>query len=659
MPITKPMRAASTLKRRLADFGAISPSSELNAACNGGFTMLKTWTKSLHQLGRDLNALRPHLRPNRWLVTGAVLASTASALFEGIGIGLLLPLIIMLTGDSAAVWEGKYLRWLPKVIPGLSNEAYGAVFCGLVLAAIGAKNVSTILYQQLQARFSCRISVNLRDALFRRLQSASLHIFEERKAGELASVYATEAIKTQLAVEFVLLLVQRTMVALFYLFAVVLLSWEFVLGLLFLAGVLGWTISFAQVRLGNRGDERATQQRNFLAYVTSVFAGIRVVRANHAEALTHHQFKLVNETLADVERRGAMLSSLVAPVTEMVAMAGAMGLVTLAYAVLIPGQRLTGGELMLIGFVLIRLLPLLNQLYGVLGQLAYYGGSVRECLRWLDSTQFPNRPFGTADFSGVRKAIVLENVSYSYPGGKAALQGINLTIPAGKTVALVGASGSGKTTLANLLLRLREPTAGRILVDGRDFWEFSPASWHGSSGMVEQEAFLFNDTIVNNLKFGCPGATAEDVRRALKIAHLEELVANLPAGLETQVGERGTKLSGGQKQRLAIARAMVRNPQLLLLDEATSALDNLSEREVQAALDDAKLGRTSVVIAHRLSTIRNADLIVVLDQGRIQEVGTWTELAARNEGAFRRLLSAAAHGTDEAPAQTPVTPGKC
>lgn len=621
--------------------------------------MLQTWAKSLIRLGRDLNALRPHLRPNRWLVIGAVLASTASALFEGVGIGLLLPLIIMLTGDPTAVWEGKYLRWLPKVIPGLSNEAYGAVFCGLVLGAITAKNASAILYQRLQARFSCRISVNLRDALFRRLQSASLHIFEERKAGELASVYATEAIKTQLAVEFVLLLVQRTMLAFFYLGAVVLLSWEFVLGLLFLSGLLGWTISFTQVRLGNRGDERATQQRNFLAYVTSVFAGIRVVRANHAENLTYLQFKRVNQTLADVERKGSLLSSLVAPVTEIVAMAGAMGLVTFAYSVLIPNRRLTGGELMLIGFVLIRLLPLLNQLYGVLGQLAYYGGSVRECLRWLDSPQFPGRPFGAAHFSGIREAIVLEHVSYSYPNGKLALQGINLTIPAGKTVALVGASGSGKTTLANLLLRLREPTSGRVLVDGQDFWEFSPASWHGQLGMVEQEAFLFNDTIANNLTFGCPDATAEDVGRALRIAHLEELIASLPAGLETQVGERGTMLSGGQKQRLAIARAMVRNPQFLMLDEATSALDNVSEREVQAALDEARVGRTSIVIAHRLSTIRNADLIVVLDQGRIREVGTWAELAARDEGTFRELLSAASHGVPEAPNQTTATTSNC
>lgn len=621
--------------------------------------MLKTWTKSLIALARDLNSLRPYLRPNRWLVIGAVFAATASALFEGVGIGLLLPLIIMLTGDSAAVWDGKYLQWLPRLLPGLSGESYGAIFCGLVLAAIAAKNASAILYQQLQARFSRRVSVNLRDALFRRLQTASLHIFEERKAGELASVYATETVKTQLAVEFVLLLIQRAMMAFFYLAAVVLLSWEFVLGLLFLAALIGWTISFTQVRLGNRGDERATQQRNLLAYVTSVFAGIRVVRANHAESTTYHTFRQINERLGDVEKRGSLLASLVAPATEIVAMAGAMGLVAFAYAILIPAQRLSGGELMLIGFVLIRLLPLLNQLYGILGQLTYYGGSVRESLRWLDSPQFPIRPFGETEFTGIREAIVLRHVGYNYPNGKVALQEINLTIPAGRTVALVGASGSGKTTLANLLLRLREPSAGQIVVDGQDFWEFSSSSWYRRLGMVEQEAFLFNDTIANNIKFGCLDATEEDVGRALKIAHLEELIHELPRGLETQVGERGTMLSGGQKQRLAIARAMVRNPQFLLLDEATSALDNISERQVQAALDDARLGRTSIVIAHRLSTIRNADLIVVLDQGRIQEVGTWTELATRGGGAFRRLLAAAQVASETVPPPPVITPDSC
>ena len=225
-----------------------------------------------------------------------------------------------------------------------------------------------------------------------------------------------------------------------------------------------------------------------------------------------------------------------------------------------------------------------------------------------------------------------------------ALADVAFDIPAGQTVALVGSSGSGKSTIASLLLRLREPTAGRIVADGADYWEYSPASWHARLGMVEQEAFLFHDTVANNIQFGRQGVTPEQLRRAVAAAHLDDVIRGLPQGLETVVGERGTMLSGGQRQRLAIARAVVANPQLLILDEATSALDNVSERQVQAALDEARHQRTVVVIAHRLSTVRSADWIVVLDHGRVAEQGTWDELTARG-GQFSRLLKSAEPGS--------------
>ena len=192
---------------------------------------------------------------------------------------------------------------------------------------------------------------------------------------------------------------------------------------------------------------------------------------------------------------------------------------------------------------------------------------------------------------------------------------------------------------------MREPTAGRIVADGVDFWEFSPASWHARLGMVEQEAFLFHDTVAANICFGRPDVTPEQLRRAVSAAHLGDVIRGLPAGLETVVGERGSMFSGGQRQRLAIARAIVADPQLLILDEATSALDNVSERLVQTALDEARHHRTVVVIAHRLSTVRSADRIVVLDRGRVVESGTWDELTALG-GHFSRLLKSAEPGTD-------------
>jgi ATP-binding cassette subfamily B protein len=217
------------------------------------------------------------------------------------------------------------------------------------------------------------------------------------------------------------------------------------------------------------------------------------------------------------------------------------------------------------------------------------------------------------------------------------LQDVDFTVPVGQTVALVGASGSGKSTLAAILLRFRAPSSGRITVDGVDYWEFSPESWHRATALVEQDAFLFHGTLRENIVYGWANATDEAIQRAIAVANLSDVVAEMPNGLDALVGERGAMVSGGQRQRIAIARAVIRDPSILILDEATSHLDAVSEQLVQQALVNASRGRTTIVIAHRLSTIREADKLIVLDHGRIVEQGTWEALETAG-GAFQRLL---------------------
>jgi ABC-type multidrug transport system fused ATPase/permease subunit len=331
------------------------------------------------------------------------------------------------------------------------------------------------------------------------------------------------------------------------------------------------------------------------------------------------------------------------PLTETTGIAGAMLILVGTYNFLIVPGHLAPANLMVLGFLLVRLLPLVNQLHGFTGQLSYNLGGVREAVKWLETPQFPDRPFGDRAMDAIRSELRFESLTYRYPNGTLALDGVTFSVPAGHTVAVVGASGSGKTTLASVLIRLREPTSGSIRIDGTDFWEFAPESWHRRLGVVEQEAFVFHESVRRNLCLGYPSATDAEIAGAVRIARLDDVIAGLPNGLDTVVGERGTSLSGGQRQRLAIARALVRQPQLLVLDEATSALDNISERQVQAALDLARRGRTTLVIAHRLSTVRSADLIVVLDHGRVVQRGTWAELEAI-EGPFRRLIAAAEDG---------------
>lgn len=234
--------------------------------------------------------------------------------------------------------------------------------------------------------------------------------------------------------------------------------------------------------------------------------------------------------------------------------------------------------------------------------------------------------------------ITFDNVSFAYADGRPVIRGLSLNVASGETVAFVGATGAGKTTIASLLLRFYEPQSGRILLDGCDIRELTQESLRRQIGLVQQDVFLFGDSVRYNIAYAKPDATADEVQAAAKAAAADEFIQKLPDGYDTEVGERGVKLSGGQKQRLAIARVFLKNPPVVVLDEATSALDNITEQQIQRELDELAVGRTTLIIAHRLSTIRHADKIVVLDEGKVVECGTHEELLAR-KGHYFALYS--------------------
>ncbi len=240
----------------------------------------------------------------------------------------------------------------------------------------------------------------------------------------------------------------------------------------------------------------------------------------------------------------------------------------------------------------------------------------------------------------IKQDIRFENVSFSYRPELPVLKNINLTVPAGTNIAIVGNSGGGKTTLVNLLPRFYDPLCGRILIDGKDIRDYTLESLRSKIAVVFQDNFLFSGTIRQNIVSGNPSATDEDIRRVLKLVYLDEFIASLKDGLETEIGERGTMLSGGQKQRLAIARALIKDAPIVILDEATSALDNKSEAIVQKAVENLMKNRTVFVIAHRLSTIKNAQKIVVINDGQIVEAGSHEELLNKKDGAYKMLYNA-------------------
>ena len=587
-----------------------------------------------------LRFLRPWFTARPWLLAAVLTTSLTVMLFEGLGVGLLVPLLNLLLGGEQAA-PMRPIQWLEQIFPGHSSSVYISLVCVAIVGAISLKNVAFYLAQILAARLKRGIAVALRDALFRRLHGADLDLFDRAPGGELANVFLVESYRTTMAVDVLLGVVQRSSIAILYFAVLLYLSWYLTLLVVMLGAALAATISFVYRRLTRAGDEVTDVNNRMSAALSQSFAGIRTVRATHSADREVSAFTRLNAEQARADERASRASSLLFPLTETLAVSGGMVIVAAAYAFLVRPGLMLSSHLLAYGFVLLRLLPLLNQLYGLQGHFMYLAGGIREVDRWLRTPVFPVRPFGTGTVQGLRSELRFEGVSYRYSSGTPALDAVDFRVPAGRTVALAGRSGGGKSTLASILLRFRAPLAGRVTVDGRDWWDFSPASWHGTVALVEQDTFLFHGTLRDNIVYGCDAPDDDALRQALAIANLDDVVRALPAGLETLVGERGVMLSGGQRQRVAIARAVIRNPAILILDEATSHLDSVSEALVQQALQNASRGRTTIVIAHRLSTIRQADWVVVLDEGRVVEQGTWDTLQAAS-GPFHRLLASAA-----------------
>jgi subfamily B ATP-binding cassette protein MsbA len=382
-------------------------------------------------------------------------------------------------------------------------------------------------------------------------------------------------------------------------------------------------------------------------------AAVRVVKIFGIQRQMEARFETENREVLRTEMHTAFTRAINSPIVGCT-----IGLALIAILMLggqeIQAGRMTGGDLMAFILLLQSVSSAVNRISRInlsLQQASAAARRHRELIEVDDQLPIVDDPITLDDIEG---RIDFENVSFSYLGRSPALCNIAITIEPGEVVAFAGPSGAGKTTIANLIPRLYDPTEGRVLIDGIDVREMDPQRLRRHMSIVPQETLLFGGTVRENISYGRPDATDEEIIAAAKAANAHGFISQLPEGYDTQVGERGTQLSGGQRQRVAIARAVVRNPRIMILDEATSSLDNESETAIHRALDTILAGRTAIIIAHRLSTIRDADRIVVLDGGSIEEMGTHDELMARN-GLYARLYRAHQSVEEQAAASEGLT----
>ncbi len=513
-----------------------------------------------------------------------------------------------------------------------------ARLCWLLLGVFLAKNVFFYLKNMAAGVMENRLIRDLRNNLFSHIQTLSLSYFERQKTAEISSIILNDvtAVRRAFTVSLQKLVVEPVNLAVFATMLFII-SWELSL----LAIPMIPLAVFITTRLGGSLRQRSRRSTRQIAGVMNVLQeslrGMRIVKSFVMDQSEIRRFKNENQHYYQLVFRRLSLKNLSTPVNETIGVFFGIVLLWVGGQQVLLGRGVGPEEFMSYIIFLFAMLQPLRNLSNVHADIQVGLASAERIFGLLDVPPLITEKSGAVELAGFSDAIRLEDVTFTYEGsGKPALYDINSEIRKGEVVALVGMSGSGKSTFVDLIPRFYDATQGRVTIDGHDVRDVTLSSLRSLIGIVTQETLLFNTTVRDNILYGNPRASEDQVVAAAEAAHALEFIGELPRGLDTVIGEQGGQLSGGQRQRLAIARALLKNPPILILDEATSALDSESEQQVQRAMEELVHDRTVMVIAHRLSTIQNADRILVLDSGRIVESGSHAELLAK-KGPYRRL----------------------
>ncbi|WP_281639862.1 ABC transporter ATP-binding protein [Capnocytophaga sputigena] len=574
------------------------------------------------------------------------------SLFSALSFVALIPMLDVLFGKAQPITEapvysgnlldlgsyGKaYLNYKVGALAGENTIWALAIVIALVLSLFLLKNLFSYLASFFITYLRNGVLKDLRNNLYKKIVNQPIAFFSDQRKGDIMSRMIGDVNEVQNSMLSALeSFIREPLTIIFSILVMLGISVKLTLFTFIFIPIAAAVISKIGKSLKKNSIAVQQEQGRFLSLIEETIGGLRVIKAFNAESIFSKRFADSSQTFNRLSNKVMNRQNLGSPMSEFLGILMIAVLLWFGGSLVLVDKTLEGTQFIAFMGLAYNILTPAKAISRASYDMRRGNAAAERILEILDydnPIKERENPVVIKDFT---TAITLNNVTFAY-AEQPVLTNFSLEVPKGKTVALVGQSGSGKSTIANLITRFYDVNEGAILIDGVDVKDMQTASLRKLIGVVSQDSILFNDTIKNNLLIGKPDATDEELVTAAKIANAYEFIKDLPEGFDTNIGDAGSKLSGGQKQRLSIARAVLKNPPIMMLDEATSALDTESERLVQSALENMMKHRTSIVIAHRLSTIQNADLIVVMQKGRIVEQGTHTELIQKN-GMYKRLV---------------------
>jgi len=570
-----------------------------------------------------------------------ILLGFSGALFNGVSTTLIVPVLLGFLGQKEMNLQGAppILQRMLSLFDGVPSDYRLLVMISSVLGAIILKNLASYVSSITSSYLSRTLVNSIRKEGIKLLLEVDLDFYSKTKIGDLINSISQEISRTANAIRIGIRILTTLITIAVFAIILVLISWQLTLCSTILLLLVTFANQYFVKRANFFGRLLSERSRGYSVAIYEVLTGIRLIKTVSNEEREYQRLEGLLRDYEKAELQSAANFALIGPINEVVGIVVVLSIVFLGRALFVNQLESLSAVLLTYLVVLFRLLPFVSQLNGERSDFANASPGAEVVAEFLRRDNKPFMKNGQIPYQGFAQGIGFQGLSFAYPGNQdLVLNQIDLWIPKGTTLALVGSSGAGKSTLADLLPRFYDPLEGSITLDGKDLRDFDLRSLRKAMGIVSQDTFLFNNSVYNNIAYGCQDITEDDVLTAAKRANAYEFIIQLPQGFDTKIGDRGVLLSGGQRQRIAIARALLRNPDILILDEATSALDTVSERLVQQAIDEICRDRTTVVIAHRLSTIQKANQIAVLDKGRVVELGSHNELLEK-KGYYSRLYS--------------------